>query len=337
MEKYNVPFISQYSDINFPEWKNQACGIVCLKMLMDYWHSQSTENKTANLESLINNRNGAFIENVGWSHSGLVSLTRSYGYDGFNKDLAQFKNPIYCFEQLKADLKRFPLIASVWNKFDPTNKGGHLIVITGIDEKQIYFNDPEKINQSEGKESLSVDEFLKAFKLRYLAIYPKTMIDRTEKIKIANVILNRSYISMIENSVGSNIFRNLYMATPMGEKDILNNGDLSCSVFVSSILYLWGLISDMHATVDSTVNDLRNFGWTEIAEPKKGCVIEWEYKSMDDGSKHKHLGFYIGDGKAISNRPESGTPEIHHWTFGEKHGQPVRKIEKIYWNNKLDK
>ena len=337
MKNYNVPFYSQRKHILLVDWKNRGCGITALKMLMDFWHTKNSRNKTASLAELIRKRTrGAFIDNVGWSHSGLVSIARNYGYDGFNKDLAPLKiKPQQAFDQLKKDLKYFPIIVSVWNNFGPVRQGGHLAVITGINDNKIYLNDPEETNKKSGCKVLSKKNFLNAFKKRYVAIYPTNMISRLERMKIFNIDVLRSYLAMIKNSPGTKIFRNLYVNMSGGKTDVLKNGNLSCAIFVSSILYQWGLITNTHASVESTVKDMSDFGWHKIKKPRPGCVIEWEPKLIN-GSINKHLGFYLGKNKAISNRIEKGFPLLHHWTYGTKNGKPVRKVEAIFWNKKLN-
>jgi len=99
---------------------------------------------------------------------------------------------------------------------------------------------------------------------------------------------------------------------------------------------MFGLIKMPHATVNGTIKDLKKSGWKQIKKPKIGSVLTWEEMKLN-GSINKHIGFYIGNGKAISNNYKSGTPIIHHWTFGRKNGKPIRKIEAIFWNKKLIK
>lgn len=151
-----------------------------------------------------------------------------------------------------------------------------------------------------------------------------------------NILLPDNYIATIKNSVGTTIFKNLWAEVDGETKDILNDGGLSCAQFVSGILYLFKLITDRHATVDGTVNDLRASGWKEIASPKNGCILVWENILYPDGQEHKHIGFYIGDGLAISNSPDDKSPQIHHWTYGEETEKSYRKITAMYWNNLLD-
>jgi len=150
-------------------------------------------------------------------------------------------------------------------------------------------------------------------------------------------ILFDTYIAVIKNSVGSKIFRNSYAKINNKKTDILQNGNLSCAFFISSILVLFKLIKEIHGTVDGTVRDLEQSGWQKITKPKIGSVIVWE--KIDFGNKdfHKHIGFYIGNNKAISNSSKWKYPTIHRWTYGIKENRPVRKIEAIFWNKKLDR
>ena len=77
----------------------------------------------------------------------------------------------------------------------------------------------------------------------------------SRKVLDVQIILYDSYLHAIKNSVGSNLFRNLYAYVDGKKMDILENGNLSCANFVSSILYSYKLIGGKHATVDGTVRD----------------------------------------------------------------------------------
>ena len=126
------------------------------------------------------------------------------------------------------------------------------------------------------------------------------------------------------------MFRSIFVLAGGKEKDILKNGELSCAFYVSCILKLFDLISRLHATVDGAVKDMIDNGWTETKKMKPGDVLVWEKKKFKDGELHRHLGFYLGDKKAISHRDNKRIPIIHHYTYGQtKDGQPKRKIVKI--------
>lgn len=95
------------------------------------------------------------------------------------------------------------------------------------------------------------------------------------------------------------MFRNFYIQTADGsEVDALSDGDNSCAFYVSSVLTLFGKHSGVHGTVRSTVTDLYNSGWqpVEQADIRPGDVIVWD----DLDQEGAHIGFYIGEGRAVS-------------------------------------
>ena len=69
--------------------------------------------------------------------------------------------------EFKKILKNGPVIASVRYKFEPQNPIPHLVVINGIDENTVYFNDPAGA-QAGGE--IAVSDFLKSWKKRFIAI-----------------------------------------------------------------------------------------------------------------------------------------------------------------------
>ena len=67
----------------------------------------------------------------------------------------------------------------------------------------------------------------------------------------------KTYLTMIENSVGSKMFRTLYMTDDHGKtKDVLRKGDISCAVYVSSILVLNKLLPEVKARVVGVEEEL---------------------------------------------------------------------------------
>jgi hypothetical protein len=152
-------------------------------------------------------------------------------------------------------------------------------------------------------------------------------------LKVKRIIFE-TYIKVIRNSVGANIFRNYYALVDGKKKDVMQDGTFSCAFFASFVLKLFDLIDGFHWTVEGTIRDMEKNGWYKIKRPKVGSVIIWEKEfSKNDGNWHKHIGFYIGNKKAISNDPfKKKTPQIHSYNYNGK-----RKIEAIYWNDKLIK
>jgi hypothetical protein len=140
-------------------------------------------------------------------------------------------------------------------------------------------------------------------------------------------LLVENYLLFAKASVGSAAFRKLYYLIDGKKIEILRDGDLSCAFFVSAILTIAGLMGVVHTTVKHTVRDLKRRGWKPIKSPVVGSVIVWAPKKFKSGETHRHIGFYLGGGKAVSNSSKKKSPQIHSWNF--------RPVEEILWNNNL--
>lgn len=137
-----------------------------------------------------------------------------------------------------------------------------------------------------------------------------------------------TYLQTIKNSPGSLLFRNLYVQDEAGNTiDILENGQLSCAVFVTSVLCLFGKIDNRHATVSGTVKALSQAGWREVSidQAGEGDILIWEKAGDFTGELHEHIGFYIGDKLAVSNSSENGFPIIHDWQYHQS-----RKVVQVF-------
>lgn len=150
-----------------------------------------------------------------------------------------------------------------------------------------------------------------------------------------NPLFFDTYITAIENSVGSRSFQTMWAEVDGEKKDIAEYGYKSCALFASAILVWFGLIKEGHATVNGLIRDLVASGWMQIDEPRVGSVIHWE-KALADGEWNEHAGFYMGNEIAISNSSQEKVPVKHHWTYGEQGGVPARRVLAMYWHPKLD-
>ena len=74
---------------------------------------------------------------------------------------------------LVAELERGPLLVSVFSRFDPASRSGHIIVATGWDGQLVAFNDPVEMDAWEGKKLLALKAFLPAFKQRFIVVRPQ--------------------------------------------------------------------------------------------------------------------------------------------------------------------
>ena len=112
----------------------------------------------------------------------------------------------------------------------------------------------------------------------------------------------KTYLQLIRNSVGTEMFRNFYIQAADGaEMDALSDGSNSCAFYVSSVLILFKKHSGVHGTVKSTIDDLERSGWQRVdtATMQAGDVIVWDAVELE-GAWYEHVGFYIGDGRGVS-------------------------------------
>ena len=125
------------------------------------------------------------------------------------------------------------------------------------------------------------------------------------------ILQKDTYLQMIENSIGSNLFRNVYALVGGDRQDILRDGDLSCAFFVSSILKQFELLEEVHVTVAGTVRDLENSGWQKTNIVSPGCVIVWGPREQAEGEEHSHMGFALTTEEAVSNSYKEKAPVRH--------------------------
>jgi hypothetical protein len=143
----------------------------------------------------------------------------------------------------------------------------------------------------------------------------------------------KTYLAMIENAPGTNMFRHFYLRHPDGnEFDAIGDGENACAFFVSSMLKLFDKVQGVHGTVASTLRDLEESGWTQVPQPEPGDVISWEPHQSPDGP-HGHIGFYLGDNQAVSTSTSKKTVAIHDLHYGSQ----KRRIIAIYNYPKWDR
>jgi len=141
---------------------------------------------------------------------------------------------------------------------------------------------------------------------------------------------NETFLAMLEHSAGSRVWQRMYARVNGQRRDILHHGELSCAFYVSSLLRIFGWLKEVHATVDGTIKDLHASGWRRTTRPRPGDVVEWAPITYQDGEVHRHLGFYLDRGRAISTSFSRRTPIIHHLTYGRRGRPAYRRIVNIY-------
>ena len=145
----------------------------------------------------------------------------------------------------------------------------------------------------------------------------------------------KTYLKMIENSVGARLFNSLFVKFKDTGKvvDIYQNGTYSCAFFVSSVLTLLKYIDSPHSTVNTVKKELVKNNWQEISGEnlQPGDVVIWEEVTFEDGTKNQHIGFVLNRKEAVSTNFQTRKVERHHITFGvNKDGTPKRKITTAF-------
>jgi ABC-type bacteriocin/lantibiotic exporter with double-glycine peptidase domain len=156
-----VPFYSQFTDIHDARWQKMGCGIASLAMIIEYYHPGVVSVDALLHEAIAA---GAYAKNAGWKHRDLALLGGQYGLEGESYDLAKL-DTASAFLRFKGSLMAGPVIASVHYKFDPKSTIPHLVVITGITDDRVYYNDPAA--RASGQ-FVSTSEFLAAWKKRFI-------------------------------------------------------------------------------------------------------------------------------------------------------------------------
>ena len=145
----NIPVVNQL-EASDKFWKYRACGVAVIKMILV---SQNKDLNLVSLDELIEKglECGAYVENVGWRHQGLVCLAEKYGVAlTFQKEF--FKTAEDKIKGLKIInkelLSKRPVAVSVHPGFNG-QKDSHLLLAVGMNLKNssatgYYIQDPYK-------------------------------------------------------------------------------------------------------------------------------------------------------------------------------------------------
>ena len=111
---------------------------------------------------------GAYDPNAGWIHKDLVLLAGKYGLSGNTYDLSA-QTSSTAFTHFQSYVKTGPVIASVHYKFDPASTIPHMVVVDGIENGTVFYNDPAA---KSGEKQISTTDFVKAWKKKFIVIRP---------------------------------------------------------------------------------------------------------------------------------------------------------------------
>ena len=147
-----VPYYSQHRDVQDKNWQKKACGLVCLKMVLDF-HQLKTPNMDDFLKRAL--EQGAFGKS-GWIHNKLLVLATEAGAravrkeqladESVLKDFLDLGNPVVV--SLKA--KRFS------SEFE---KKFHQVVLVGYGVDGFYYHDPDYQDEAGENRFVSWQDF----------------------------------------------------------------------------------------------------------------------------------------------------------------------------------
>jgi uncharacterized protein YvpB len=166
-----VPLYSQYIDVENKDWQGKSCGIVALKMLLDYWMDNPNE-KPEKFEELIDEGlgYGGYVPGLGWAHKELAIMAKGYGLDGQSFDWSDEHTDI-AFNKTVPHLTNHPVMVSI-HKDLKEDGPGHLVVLTGYEDGKIFYSDPDSKKRTDVEREASLQKFLKGWTKRIIVIHP---------------------------------------------------------------------------------------------------------------------------------------------------------------------
>lgn len=85
--KLDVTYFSQIDDVVNPEWRERACTVTNLKMMLEFYAATGSE-PIPSIDDLVQEgiEIHAYDPAVGWSHEGIVRLARNHGVNAYAQE-----------------------------------------------------------------------------------------------------------------------------------------------------------------------------------------------------------------------------------------------------------
>ncbi|MBI4134429.1 MAG: C39 family peptidase [Candidatus Terrybacteria bacterium] len=168
-----LPAYSQYLDVASRRWRLNACGVVALKTVMDYWLGREVGTFSGIIRQGVQLHAYA-AKRGGWLHKGLVALAKRNGFRAYAVDDASSSLSV-AIRGLKRELAHGPVLVSV-QKYFSSNAGGHLIVVSAFQKSRFFYNEPASFTRKGVRRSVGVKRFARGWKKRYIIVRPAKRI-----------------------------------------------------------------------------------------------------------------------------------------------------------------
>jgi hypothetical protein len=160
----DVPYYSQRLDVEEEYWQERSCGILCLKMAMDFLGRGRDNYQEKSIKELVKMgvERGGFGPS-GWVHDVLVLIARDFWLCAFRKEYKN--NPEKGIKEILDFLEKGrPILASAIKDFREKDRF-HIVLLTGLetdkgDLKGFYYHEPDSYDREKGKHKfVAIDAF----------------------------------------------------------------------------------------------------------------------------------------------------------------------------------
>ena len=173
-----VPFVSQYSVPRDEDGLSRACGMACVKKVIDFYQGETQPLADYMKEGKM--IRDAFIPGVGWNHKGLVAILRNHGVGAYSEEFRSVFNDIESGAVMPSPLESDhvergirkishevqygrPVIVSGVKQWKEKDKF-HDMIILGVEKKRdeilgFYYHDPDDENKDGRNQFVDIQTF----------------------------------------------------------------------------------------------------------------------------------------------------------------------------------
>lgn len=160
--KLEVPYYSQFIDIQDSFWMIRACGGICLKIVSEF-HGKNIPDMLS-ICNEAKERGGYDMQN-GWVHDYIVTKAKEFGLQAYRKEGVTNIDEIITYLD-----NGNPVIASVEKRVLEQTRF-HMIVIVGYDSENFFYHESESTDKEKGKYRVcSIETFMEYFRGKVIFI-----------------------------------------------------------------------------------------------------------------------------------------------------------------------